>query len=548
MPEINDVIACKGEQYRLEKRLGEGGQGSVFLGRRVSDGKEFAVKIIAEKNENVRANKIANIRDLVNACLDQKASRAEASVTYDIDHIFPISMFTCGKDQGYIMDVVEKGETLNDLLIDGRLQTMPMREKLILARKIAASIDVLHCFGYCYTDISWGNFMYDEGSGKLSVIDCENVASFTAVRSGSRAFLMGTGFFMAPEVAFGTANAAENADFYALAVLIFRLLTGNVLLSPYHGNVLYSAPPPICQDMKELAEMVADGDLPDTWQHFVFDPNNSVNSLGPVCRNPSSEAQREFRARLDGVEAIWAALDPVLQDLFIRAFRDPLSNPDRPRCFNWVKGLSEALDRMKTGGPSLSVKKTVFVPRRVPGNKPAPVRPVRRTATPAPAPAPQPAKYAEFVPRERKEGGVKYKEFVPAGVTQPAAKQYGAFSPQGISGAPQPKFAPFVPARRSESGLCPPCIRLYSGETVSLSEGERVLRREEVRLSPDGELGILTVTPSGASFVSLTDDEIVIKDDTMSEITLHKGDPATLKNGNTMRLAAHPQRAMKFYF
>ena len=412
-----DRIVVNNVTYEVLEPVGSGGQGAVWKVRCASNNQIYALKIINEKDPNRRLNKVNNIKRLVNEKADQKLEAAVANgLVQGINHACPISYYVdpVTRDTGYIMELGE-GKTLNSLLINGTIERMSIQQKLNLLKKIAASIDVLHTMGYCYTDINWGNFMWNDKTDTLYVIDCENMACRADILSGKCSFLIGTGFFIAPEVAFGKAKAEYNSDKYALASLIFRILTNNVLQSAYHGVAMYSAVP-ACQTMMDVADMDDEGDIDPNWRKFIFDPNDRSNGLDNLCKNSKNPENIAFRKNVEKVIEIWAKLDSRLKNLFYQAFADPFDANRRPLPYTWVREIDKIVPssgkhvrkpaHVPVPTPSPTIK-YVFMATPKAVQTPAQTPQPALTPKPAPAPTPKPASNPQS----------KYRAFKPAGGT-----------------------------------------------------------------------------------------------------------------------------------
>ena len=74
--------------------------------------------------------------------------------------------------------------------------------------------------GLCYADISFGNVFLEPNSGAVQICDNDNVAI-----DGAGTGVLGTPYFMAPEVVRGEAVPSVPTDRFSLAVLLFCLLT-----------------------------------------------------------------------------------------------------------------------------------------------------------------------------------------------------------------------------------------------------------------------------------------------------------------------------------
>lgn len=340
--------------------LGSGGQGDVWKVEDFSSKQVYALKVINETNVNVKQNKIYNISALVNNKIDEQLEKNARQ--YGINHVFPLSYFSKDGETFYLMECVT-GKTLNSLLLKDIIQKMPLQRKYLMLFKIAKSIDMLHSKGLCYTDISWGNFMWDDKSELLSVIDCENVTSSVDIDSGRCAFLYGTAFFIAPEVAARKERAKQNSDRFAFASLCFRLIMNNYIASAYHGKAMAEAYPAPA-DMFEVIEYESEDDLPKEWRYFIFDEVHHENNISEVAQHAKNPENIAYRKKLDFVEETWAKLPDALKAMFQRAFHDPFDIRSRPSLSEWA-GILKKLSEGKDPGATTVV---------VPNNNPTPVK------------------------------------------------------------------------------------------------------------------------------------------------------------------------------
>lgn len=490
---VKEIITVENIRYEVIEQLGAGGQGSVWKIKSKSDGKFYAIKILNEADVARRANKIANIRQFINEKLDEKLR--DKDVKYGINHVFPVALYynAATQETGYIMEFVS-GKTLSKMLVDGTVAAMNFEDRLKLLKKVAVAVDALHNIGYCYTDISFGNFMYDAKSDVLYVIDCENVTCSAYIKNGQRDFLKGTGFFIAPEVAFGRARVSYESDKYALATLIFCFLTDNIIPSAYHGKAMYSAQP-ACQDMTEVAEMEADDDIDKNWRFFVFDETNRSNGLDDLCKHSKNPENIAFRKRVEKVIAIWGRMPPSLKALFRKAFDDPFKN-NRPLPSMWVREIDNILSPAKAATTNAPTAQAVK-------------KPTAQNSAPAPesgkiAAAPRLSDY-----EKAREKINKYGSFVPAGARKsPAAPQTAV-----------PK----------------PCLVSSVGKAVALTADETVVEGAPLGLAQK-TVGTLKRTGSEYSFTSSLQTAVdVIGRDGSVKSQLCRGQTVMLESGESIK-------------
>jgi serine/threonine protein kinase len=152
----------------------------------------------------------------------------------------------------------------------------------------------------CYADISFGNIFVDPASGAVQICDNDNVGV-----DGAGTDVLGTPYFMAPEVVRGEAAPSTATDRFSLAVLLFCLLTR-------HHPLLGSREQRIENlDATSLTTLLGADPV------FVFDPDNESNRPVPGAH--------------DNVVVIWPALPGFVRRLFVRSFTLGLRDPQTGR-------------------------------------------------------------------------------------------------------------------------------------------------------------------------------------------------------------------------
>jgi eukaryotic-like serine/threonine-protein kinase len=228
MPEIG--------RFSIERSLGEGGMGAVFLGRDRSNDQQVAIKVLTQR-----------------LAQDEKASSRfakEARLLSTVDHpsIARLIEFNRDGDTMYIaMEYVPGG-----CLADFTHANCPMNEHLVIAAiaDAARGLGVAHSNGMVHRDIKPANLLLSargQRSFQSGTVDgtCAEplikVADFGLAKhfdiSESMAMtqtgmILGTPLYMAPEQCRGETVGAET-DVYALGVTLFQCLTGRI---PFNGQ------------------------------------------------------------------------------------------------------------------------------------------------------------------------------------------------------------------------------------------------------------------------------------------------------------------------
>jgi hypothetical protein len=197
------------EGYTIKRGVGRGGFGEVYFA--TSDaGKEVALKLI-------RRNLDVELRGATQ-CLNLKHP--------NLIGLYDIRTDEMG-DQWIIMEYVS-GESLEDQ-IERHPNGMPVEQVLFWMRGLAGGVGYLHDHGIVHRDLKPGNIFLDEGTVKIG--DYGLAKFISCSRRSGQTESVGTVHYMAPEIANG--RYGREIDTYALGVILFEMLTGNV---PFEGE------------------------------------------------------------------------------------------------------------------------------------------------------------------------------------------------------------------------------------------------------------------------------------------------------------------------
>jgi hypothetical protein len=197
------------ERYTIEKPLGRGGFGEVYLA--VSDaGKQVALKLVQRFLE-------VELRG-VRQCLNLK--HPNLVTIYDL--------LTSDDDEHWVVLEYVEGETLADLL-DRHPDGLPERDVIRQFEELAAGIDYLHDKGLVHRDLKPGNVFIEEGTVKVGDYGLSKFISVS--RRSGQTQSVGTLHYMAPEI--GSGRYGREIDIYSLGIMLFEMLTGDV---PFDGE------------------------------------------------------------------------------------------------------------------------------------------------------------------------------------------------------------------------------------------------------------------------------------------------------------------------
>ncbi len=276
-----------GTVYEVGRFLGAGSQGEVY--RVTADGADYAVKwylptfATAEQREAIET--------LVRAGSPSPA------------FLWPVDLVEAPGTPGfgYAMPLRAPGVGSIVDLMKGRVDPS-FRALATAALELVEAFRRLHAAGLCYKDISFGNVFFDPATGRVEVVDCDNVTVDGTTR---RVTVNGTPRFMAPEIVRNEAGPSANTDLFSLAVLLFYMLTISHPLEGRRETAIHAFDAPAMRRIYGEAPV------------FIFDPADASNRPDPAVHTHA--------------ERYWALYPPFLRDLFVRSFTDGLRDPRHGR-------------------------------------------------------------------------------------------------------------------------------------------------------------------------------------------------------------------------
>ena len=319
-------------EYRILRRLGEGGMGAVYLGYHEGQGRQVAIKVLPDQLAGNQAYVERFYREARSGAL--------------LNHPNIVRGLTVGQDKAskkhyIVLEYVDGPSALGLLEQPGRLS---VGDAVHIALDVARALEHAHSRNIIHRDIKPDNILITRsGVAKLSDLGLakrtDEASHLTATRQG-----FGTPYYMPYEQAINAKHADARSDIYALGATLYHLVTGEV---PFPGANHLEV-----MDKKERGE---------------FPPAGSYNPSVPVqlelildrmlARNPDDRYQTASELIVDLERSNLAAAVPsfvnpdlALQDPVVRA---RLATPAQPTAFDIQRSLPKGEAPPANGHPDL---------------------------------------------------------------------------------------------------------------------------------------------------------------------------------------------------
>jgi len=203
-------------RYVIEKRIGRGAMGAVYLAKDPRINRPVALKAIPiEKefeDEELREARLRFYR--------------EAESAGRLAHPNIITVFDAGEDKGlaYIAMEYVPGIPLRKFTDPKKL--LAPKRALELCASTAEALDYAHNQGVIHRDIKPANLMYNPKEGSLKITDF-GVARMTDNNSTKTGIVLGTPMYMSPEQ-LNAEDLTGHSDLFSLGVTLYELLAGEV--------------------------------------------------------------------------------------------------------------------------------------------------------------------------------------------------------------------------------------------------------------------------------------------------------------------------------
>jgi hypothetical protein len=378
MAECDPLLGASVGHYTIDKLLGEGGMGRVYLAHHTNlPNKRYAFKVLLGDHA---------ASTMMRARFTREAERAS-----QLDHPNVVKVVDFGQTTHgllyIVMDFVE-GPSLVSLIGDA---PMPPAQVIALARAICKGLVYAHAAGIVHRDLKPENILVSTGPDGMvpRLVDFGLAMSIdqSDARLTESGMTMGTPAFAAPEQLSGK-PIDHRADLFALGMTMFEMLTGGLL--PFEGHMMEVVSAKTTKDAPRISARVPGLAVPAELEDIVE----------RLTRRKPAERYASAREVIDALDAVHLGPEARLAT----EISDPDDRPQPPRrrwkAVGLVAAAAAAAFTLAGGYALMTSSATTIAAVAPPRVAVPPVAPVATTpvAEPVAVPVPPASAIAELDP------------------------------------------------------------------------------------------------------------------------------------------------------
>jgi len=210
----------------LQRLIGQGGMGAVFLAQQSRPRRQVAVKVLLPM-ASLTPNQLA-------AFLERFRRETDAAASLEHPNIMPVHEYGESEKLAYLVMPYISGGTLRDEM--EREYPMPLAKVVNYLDQLAAALDFAHARGVIHRDIKPANILMTP-EGRLLLTDFGLVKVITGgqttqARLTGEGAPVGTPDYMSPEQVIGE-DVDGRSDLYSLGIILYQMITGT---TPFQGE------------------------------------------------------------------------------------------------------------------------------------------------------------------------------------------------------------------------------------------------------------------------------------------------------------------------
>jgi CHASE2 domain-containing sensor protein len=269
-------------RYQVEKELGKGAMGVVYLGKDPKIGRVVAIKTMALAQE-FEADELAEVKERF---------FREAETAGRLSHPNIVTIYDAGEEHDlcYIAMELLKGKDLVPFTKPDNL--LPIEKVVSIVARVADALGYAHTQSIVHRDIKPANVMYEPESDQVKVADF-GIARITDSSKTKTGMVLGTPSYMSPEQLSGK-KVDGKSDLFSLAVSLYQMACGKL---PFAGD-----------SMAQLMFRIANEAPPDI---LSINPSLPPALVAFLDKAMAKDAEQRYQTGGEFAAALRATLRPV---------------------------------------------------------------------------------------------------------------------------------------------------------------------------------------------------------------------------------------------
>ena len=266
-------------RYQIEKELGKGAMGVVYLGKDPKIGRVVAIKTMALAQE-FEADELVEVKERF---------FREAETAGRLSHPNIVTIYDCGEEHDlcYIAMELLKGKDLVPYTKPDNL--LPIEKVVSVIARVADALGYAHSQNIVHRDIKPANVMFELESDSVKVADF-GIARITDSSKTKTGMVLGTPSYMSPEQLSGK-KVDGKSDLFSLAVSLYQMACGKL---PFEGD-----------SMAQLMFRIANENAPDI---LTINPSLPPALVAFLEKSMAKEAEQRYQTGEEFATALRATL------------------------------------------------------------------------------------------------------------------------------------------------------------------------------------------------------------------------------------------------
>ena len=258
--------------FRIKKKLGQGGMGTVYLAEDIKLKRDVALKILA--HETILSTEL------------QTRFEREAQAVAALNHPNIVIIFEVGEhgNRSFIAMEYVEGQSLREMI---NSQGMPIERVIKIVCQVCDGLSHAHEEGIVHRDIKPENILLARND-RVKIADFGIAKLSASTQLTQEGIPIGTPAYMSPEQARGELIIDQRSDVFSVGVVLYELLTGK---RPFNGENYYV----VLDGIRRLTPQPLVSHKPDLSEKFQKIIDNALEKEPKIRYQSVDELSRDLQ-------------------------------------------------------------------------------------------------------------------------------------------------------------------------------------------------------------------------------------------------------------